>query len=164
MILLRLLIALCLILILAPSAWALDTHILVCPPAKEVKQSQGWWSAPGGWQQRKDYKAPTPATRIDMFTRASYEGDLKGPGRMLCFYAVEGQPGEEYTMITHASKGGPMDYNLGLPPHGKGPHLHLHRLQSALTARYATSPHICLRMCVRCAWSGRHARGSSVTM
>ncbi|MCF8031581.1 MAG: hypothetical protein K9K66_01690 [Desulfarculaceae bacterium] len=116
MLIARLLLALALVITLAPAAVALEQRILICPPAKDLKQVQGWWSAPGGWEQRKDYKAPTPSASIDMFTGASYEGDLKGPGRMLCFYAVEGQPGVEYTMLVHPSKGGPMDYDWDCPP------------------------------------------------
>ena len=117
----RLLTALCLLLALAlPSgAWALEKRILTCPADKELQKSQGWWSAPGGWEQRRDYKAPVAGASIDMFTGASYEGDLKGPGRLLCFYAVNGQPGEEYTLLVRPSKGGPMDYNWDCPPADK---------------------------------------------
>jgi len=112
--LLRLFLLLLLILSLAPSAAA-----LVCPPPGEVKQKNGWWSAPGGWQQRQNYKAPTPAASISEFTGASFEGNLRGPGRMLCFYAVKGQPGVEYTLLTHPSKGGPMDFDWDCPPMDK---------------------------------------------
>ncbi len=92
---------------------------LVCPPAKELKQQGGWWTAPGGWQQRTDYKAPIPGARISEFTGASFTGDLKGPGRLMCFYAVEEQPGVEYTLLVHPAKGGPMDFDWDCPPMDK---------------------------------------------
>lgn len=116
---LRALLALTLVLTLAPAAWAIELNILTCPPAEKLQKNQGWWSAPGGWEQRKNYKAPVAGASIDMFTGASYEGDLKGPGRLLCFYAVNGQPGVEYTLLAHPSKGGPMDYNWDCPPADK---------------------------------------------
>jgi len=92
---------------------------LICPTADQLKQQDGWWAAPGGWQQRTDYKAPTPAARIREFTAASFDGDFRGPGRLMCFYTVEGQPGVEYTLIQHPSKGGPMDFDWDCPPRDK---------------------------------------------
>jgi len=109
--LIRLALALSLILAGASSAGA-----LVCPLAKELKQHNGWWTAPGGWRQRSDYKPPIPAARVSEFTGASYEGDFRGPGRLMCQYLVEGQPGVDYTLIFHPTKGGPMDYDWDCPP------------------------------------------------
>ena len=99
------------VLLLCTSAWA-----LVCPPAKDLKQRDGWWSAPGGWLQRRDYPAPTPKARVSEFTGASFFGRLRGPGKLMCQYLVEGQPGVEYTLIYHPSKGGPMDFDWDCPP------------------------------------------------
>ncbi|MCB2190528.1 MAG: hypothetical protein KQI62_03125 [Deltaproteobacteria bacterium] len=76
----------------------------------------GWWSAPGGWQQDRFYQKPLSTARIHDFAAASFEGDFRGPGKMLCMYVVKGQPGEEYTKIFRPSKGGPMDFGWDCPP------------------------------------------------
>ncbi|MCB2226496.1 MAG: hypothetical protein KQH53_07430 [Desulfarculaceae bacterium] len=115
----RVLLALLLVLTLASAAGAIQSGILTCPPAEKLEKVQGWWSAPGGWKQRRDYKPPTANASIDMFTGASYEGFLKGPGRMMCLYAVNDQPEVEYTLLVRPSKGGPMDYNWDCPPADK---------------------------------------------
>lgn len=89
---------------------------LVCPAPQELQVVDGWWSAPGGWQQDRSYKKPLPTARITDFSAASYEGHLRGPGKLMCLYEVSGQAGAEFTKISHPTSGGPMDFNWDCPP------------------------------------------------
>ena len=97
------------------AAWA-----LTCPAPEEVKIADGWWSAPEGWQQDRTYQKPSAAAHIVDFAAASFQGNLKGPGKMLCLYVVKGQPGAEFTKLLHPSSGGPMDFNWDCPPDTTG--------------------------------------------
>ncbi|MFH2127308.1 MAG: hypothetical protein ABIK12_12385 [Pseudomonadota bacterium] len=92
------------------TAWA-----LVCPPHEELQIVDGWWSAPKGWQQDRSYKKPSASARIADFAAASFQGNLRGPGKLMCLYVVDGQPGAEYTKIFHPSSGGPMDFDWDCP-------------------------------------------------
>ena len=107
-------------LVSAATAWA-----LVCPPPEELQVVDGWWSAPKGWQQDRSYKKPQASARIAEFAAASFQGDFRGPGKLMCLYVVDGQPGAEYTKIFHPSSGGPMDFDWDCPTRHHGHHLHL---------------------------------------
>lgn len=106
-------------LALAAAMWLLGTSpawALVCPAPEELQVVDGWWSAPGGWRQDRSYHKPAGSARIADFAAASFQGDLRGPGKLMCLYVVNGQPGTEYTKIFHPSQGGPMDFDWDCPP------------------------------------------------
>lgn len=106
------------VLALAAVIWLLGVSpalALLCPPPEELQVVDGWWSAPGGWQQDRTYQKPLASARISGFAAASFHGNLRGPGKLMCLYVVKGQTRAEYTKIFHPSQGGPMDFDWDCP-------------------------------------------------